>query len=62
MPTDIRYLERIEQPYQSLREVSVYGDDREDRLRDLPRDMNAFEKAVSSVANDIRQGNFINGG
>ena len=59
MPTDIRYSERIVQPYQSDREVRVYGEDRVRRLQHLSTEMGAFEKAVSNVARNFRDGTYI---
>jgi len=58
MPTDIRYSERIVQPFQSDREVRVYGEDRERRLQRLSTEMGAFEEAVSNVATHIRDGTY----
>jgi len=57
-PTGINYYERLAKPYRSVRNVSVYGSDRKQRLNDLPRDMAAFEKAVNSVCSDIKKGYF----
>jgi len=58
LPTEIRYSERIVQPYQSDREVRVYGEDRVRRLESLPSDLRGFEKAVSDVARKIRDGTY----
>ena len=55
-PTDIEYREKITPPYQSSRRVEVYGSDKEIRLRELPKDMAAFEKALTSVVRDKKSG------
>ena len=59
MPTEIGYREKLSPPYQSVRDVEVYGDDRGRRLEKLPEEMRAFEGALTSVANQIREGNFV---
>jgi len=58
MPTEIQYRERIAPPYASERRVEVYGNDREERLEQLPREVGAFENALSSVVADVRSGFF----
>ncbi len=59
MPTDIRYSERIVQPFQSDREVRVYGEDRERRLQRLSTEVGAFEKAITNVVTKFRDGTYI---
>jgi hypothetical protein len=59
MPTDIEYSEALTPPYQSYRNVEVYGDDKQRRLAELPREVDIFEQALTSVANQIREGNFV---
>jgi hypothetical protein len=59
MPTEIQYRERVDPPYASERKVEVYGEDREERLRQLPREVQAFENALSSVVEQIRRGDFV---
>ena len=61
MPTEIQYRERILPPYASERKVDVYGEDRAERLRELPREIGAFEGALSSVVEQIRRGDFVRG-
>ena len=52
-PTDIGYRERFLPPYASERRVAVYGEDREERLRELPREVAGFENALSTVISQI---------
>ena len=59
MPTDIEYREKLNPPYQSYRKVEVYGNDKVKRLAELPKDVGAFEKALTSVAEQIKAGNFV---
>jgi len=61
MPTDIEYREKISPPYQSYRNVEVYGSDKTKRLAELPKEVGAFEKALTSVAKQIKAGNFVRG-
>ena len=58
MPTDIAYIEGL-QPYQSERRVEVYGNDKQQRLAELPRDVQAFEQALTSVMEQINAGQFF---
>ena len=58
-PTGIEYRERLSPPPESYRNVEVYGEDRERRLEMLPHEVEAFEKAVTTVSEHIVSGNFI---
>lgn len=61
MPTEIEYRERINPPYQSYRKVEVYGKDCERRLERVSKEVDAFEKALTSVVNQIKEGKFFKG-
>jgi hypothetical protein len=57
-PTKITYLEKFSRPYNSQRDVEVYGGDKDRRLEQLPREMDAFEKSLTSVVVDVKNGHF----
>lgn len=56
MPTEIEYKEKLSPPFQSYRNVEVYGNDKSKRLAELPKEVGAFENALSSVAKQIKDG------
>lgn len=58
MPTDIEYREGLNSPYASYRNVEVYGDDKSERLAELPREMRVFEEELSGLAKQIKEGRF----
>lgn len=52
-PTEIGYREKIFPPYISERRVEVYGEDKAERLRELPREVAGFENALTTVIAQI---------
>ena len=59
IPTDIEYKEGLIPPYRSFRNIEVYGEDKNKRLKELPRDIMAFEDALTSMVNQIKNGNYV---
>jgi hypothetical protein len=51
-------MEKIDKPYASRRSVEVYGDDKARRLEQLPNEVGAFEKSMTSLTKDIKSGQF----